>query len=95
MTPVEPNDIYPEIFVVMGVICQLHAGPHTHASPAGGHHEDTPTPTFEVLSWTTAVIPSVDFFPLFLFLMLSIWLPPLQPLAPACELDIPPRHSLP
>jgi len=82
------------IAVVMGVICQLHAASHTHATPAGGHHENAPEPTFDAFPCATAVIPSVDFFPVLLFLTLYVLLLPLKPLVPAFELDIPPRHSL-
>jgi hypothetical protein len=83
------------VAVVMGVMCQLHIAPHDHAIPASGNHENSSSSTFDALSCVTAVIPSVNLFPVLLFLMLYIWLPPLKPLAPAFELDIPPRHSLP
>ena len=82
------------IAVVMGVMCQLHTAPHEHAIPASGHHENSSSPLFNALSCVMAVIPSVDLFPVLLFLMFYVWLPPLKPLAPAFELDIPPRHSL-
>jgi hypothetical protein len=82
------------IVLTMGVMCQVHTAPHDHALPAGSHHEDDASPPFEAFSCVTAVIPSVDLFPVLLFLMFYAWLPPLKPLAPAFELDIPPRHSL-
>lgn len=83
------------IAVVMGVMCQLHTAPHDHALPASGDHENSSSSTFDAFSCVTAVIPSVDFFPVLLFLMLYVLLLPLKPLMPAFELDIPPRHSLP
>jgi hypothetical protein len=82
------------IAMVMGVICQVHTAPHDHALPASSHHEDDASPPFEVFSCVTAIIPSVDWLPVLLFLMLSLLLPPLKPLALAFELDIPPRYSL-
>jgi hypothetical protein len=83
------------IAVVMSVICQLHAVSHTHATPPGGHHEDAPASTFDAFPCATAVIPSVDFLSVLLFLMLYVLLLSLKPLVPAFELDMPPRHLLP
>ncbi len=82
------------IAVVMGVVCQLHAAPHTHAIPAEHHQQDVSSSTVDDFSCVTAVIPTANICPVFLFLMLYVLLPILKALGPAFELDIPPRHFL-
>ena len=77
------------ITILLGVSCQLHASPHTHAIPAGGHsdhHED--------LACIAGVIPSVDELPALSYFTHDVSFRAAIPIVPSFELDIPPRSSL-
>jgi len=85
------------IMIVLGVSCQLHASPHTHAMPAGGHQdhrEDDSSSALDDLACIAAVIPSVDGFLLLSPLPHEVSLQAVKPIVPSFELDIPPRSSL-
>jgi hypothetical protein len=85
------------IMIMVGVSCQLHAPPHTHATPAKSHqdpHEDADSSAFHDLACVVAVIPLVEGFFLLSPLTHEVSLQAVQPIVPSFEFDIPPRSSL-
>lgn len=81
----------------LGISCQLHASAHTHGMPSDGHddhHDQTSSSATEGMACLAADIPSIDWLPALSALKYDVSLPPLKPLVPAFELDIPPRSSL-
>ena len=85
------------IMIMLGVSCQLHASPHTHAIPAESHqdhHEDATASTLDDLACIAAVIPSIDGLFLLSPFTHEVSLQAVKPIVPAFELDIPPRSSL-
>jgi hypothetical protein len=85
------------ITIILGVSCQLHASPHTHALPAGDHqdsHENAASSALDDLACVAAVIPSVDGILLLSPLSHAILLQAVKPLVPSFELDIPHRSYM-
>lgn len=85
------------IMIMVGVSCQLHASPHTHATPAEDHqdpHEDADSSALDDLACVAAVIPLVEGFLLLSPLTHEVSLQAVQPTVPSFEFDIPPRSSL-
>ena len=85
------------ITIMLGVLCQLHASPHTHAMPAGGHqdhHEDADASALDDLTCIAAVIPLVNGFFLLSPLTHEVSLQAVKPIVPSFGFDIPPRSSL-
>jgi hypothetical protein len=85
------------ILFAMGVLCQLHASPHTHGPPSADHddHHDKPTSsTVDDMSCIAAVLPLIDELLALSALKYDVSLPVVKPLGPAFEFDIPPRSSL-
>jgi len=85
------------ITIVLGVSCQLHASPHTHATPVEGHqdhHEDADSSALDDLACIAAVIPLVNGILLLSPLTHEVSLQAVKPIVPSFEFDIPPRSSL-
>jgi len=85
------------IMIMLGVSCQLHASPHTHVMPPGGHqdhHEDADSSALDDLTCIAAVIPLVNGFFLLSPLTHEVSLQAVKPIVPSFGFDIPPRSSL-
>jgi len=83
--------------IMLGISCQLHASPHTHATPVEGHqdpHEDADSSALDDLACVAAVIPSVEGIRLLSPLIHEASLQAVKPIVPSFEFDIPPRSSL-
>jgi hypothetical protein len=85
------------IVFMLGVSCQFHAAPHSHVRVAGDHpdhSEPTAASAVDDLSCMVAVVPDIGTLFSLPFFAHELSPPVVKRLAPAVELDIPPRFSI-